>query len=49
MAAIDVDNARPSSGDAQRRQANRRLGWLLAALSATFAVGFVVRIVVFGG
>ena len=47
MAAIDVTGTNP--GDAQRRRANRRLGWLLAALSATFALGFFVKIVVFGG
>ena len=39
----------PVLTDAERRRANRRLGWLLAALSASFAVGFVVKIVAFSG
>jgi hypothetical protein len=34
--------------DAQRR-ANARLGWILAGLAALFGVGFVLRIVIFGG
>ena len=33
----------------QQRKANRRLGWLLAALAAAFAGGFVVKILVTGG
>ena len=33
----------------QQRKANRRLGWLLAALAAAFAGGFVVKILVAGG
>jgi len=37
----------PLISDAERRRANRRLGWLLAALSASFAFGFVVKIVAF--
>jgi len=37
----------PLISDAERRRANRRLGWLLAALSASFAIGFVVKIVAF--
>ena len=39
----------PAMVKAERRRANRRLGWLLAGLSATFAVGFVVKIVAFSG
>ena len=39
----------PILDDAARRKANRRLGWLLAGLSASFAIGFVVKIVAFGG
>ena len=31
-----------------QRKANRRLGLILAALALTFALGFVVRITVFG-
>jgi hypothetical protein len=34
--------------DAQRK-ANLRTGWILAGLAALFGVGFVVRIMVFGG
>jgi hypothetical protein len=34
--------------DAQRK-ANLRTAWVLAALAALFAAGFVVRIVLFGG
>ncbi|HRH88868.1 MAG TPA: cytochrome oxidase small assembly protein [Rubrivivax sp.] len=34
--------------DAQRK-ANLRTAWALAGLAALFGVGFVVRIVVFGG
>jgi len=34
--------------DAQRK-ANLRTGWILAGLALLFGVGFVVRIVVFGG
>ncbi len=34
--------------DAQRK-ANLRTAWILAAIGALFGVGFVVRIVVFGG
>ena len=33
----------------QQRKANRRLGWMLAALAAAFAGGFVVKILVTGG
>jgi hypothetical protein len=36
------------STDAQRK-ANLRTAWVLAALAATFGLGFVVRIIVFGG
>jgi hypothetical protein len=32
----------------QQRKANRRLGWMLAALALTFGAVFVVKIVVFG-
>jgi hypothetical protein len=34
--------------DAQRK-ANLRTGWILAGLALLFGVGFVVRIIVFGG
>jgi hypothetical protein len=34
--------------DAQRK-ANLRTGWILAGLAALFALGFVVRIMVYGG
>ena len=34
--------------DAQRR-ANLRTAWILAALAAVFGLGFVLRIVLFGG
>ena len=34
--------------EAQRR-ANLRTAWILAALAALFGLGFVVRIVLFGG
>ena len=33
----------------QQRKANRRLGWMLAALALAFAGGFVVKIVFSGG
>jgi hypothetical protein len=33
----------------QQRKANRRLGWMLAALAAAFAGGFVLKIVLTGG
>jgi hypothetical protein len=33
----------------QQRKANRRLGWMLAALALTFAGGFVIKIVLTGG
>jgi hypothetical protein len=36
------------STDAQRK-ANLRTGWFLTGLAALFGVGFVVRIMVFGG
>ena len=39
----------PVLSQAERRRANRRLGWLLAGLSASFAIGFVVKIVSFAG
>ena len=39
----------PMLSEAERRRANRRLGWLLAALSASFAIGFIVKIVAFSG
>ncbi len=39
----------PVLSQAERRRANRRLGWLLAGLSASFAIGFVVKIVALGG
>ena len=39
----------PVLSEAERRRSNRRLGWLLAGLSATFAVGFDVKIVAFSG
>ena len=32
----------------QQRKANRRLGWMLAALALAFGAGFVVKIVFFG-
>jgi hypothetical protein len=32
-----------------QRKANLRTGWILAGLAALFALGFVVRIIVFGG
>ena len=32
-----------------QRKANRRLGWMLAALALSFAVGFVLKIVLTGG
>ena len=32
-----------------QRKANRRMGWMLAALAASFAGGFVVKIVLTGG
>ena len=32
-----------------QRKANLRTGWMLAGLAALFGVGFVVRIIVFGG
>jgi hypothetical protein len=36
------------ASDAQRK-ANLRMGWIVAGLAALFGVGFVVRIIVFGG
>jgi hypothetical protein len=33
----------------QQRKANRRLGWMLAALALAFAGGFVLKIVLIGG
>jgi hypothetical protein len=35
------------SSEAQRK-ANRRLGWMLAALAVAFGCGFVIKIVFFG-
>jgi len=32
----------------QQRKANRRLGWMLAALALAFGAGFVVKIAFFG-
>lgn len=32
-----------------QRKTNLRTGWILAGLAALFGVGFVVRIIVFGG
>jgi hypothetical protein len=32
-----------------RARTNARTGWLLAALAALFGLGFVARIVLFGG
>jgi hypothetical protein len=32
-----------------RRKANLRTGWVLAGLAALFGLGFVARIIVFGG
>jgi hypothetical protein len=32
-----------------QRKANRRLGWMLAALALAFAGGFMLKIVLFGG
>lgn len=32
----------------QQRKANRRLGWMLAALALAFGAGFVAKIVFFG-
>jgi len=32
-----------------QRKANLRTGWVLAGIAAVFGLGFVVRIVVFGG
>jgi len=36
------------TSDAQRKS-NLRTAWILAALAALFGLGFVARIVVFGG
>lgn len=36
------------ASDTQRR-ANLRTAWILVALAALFGLGFVVRIVLFGG
>jgi len=33
---------------AEQRKANRRLGWMLAALALAFGTGFVAKIVFFG-
>ena len=33
----------------EQRKANTRLGLILATVAITFAVGFIVRMVVFGG
>jgi len=33
----------------QQRKANRRLALILASVAAVFAVGFVTKIVAFGG
>ena len=38
----------PPLSDAQRK-ANRRLGLILASVAAVFAIGFVTKIVAFGG
>ena len=35
--------------DDARRKSNQRLAWMLAALAATFGLGFVARIAIFGG
>ena len=32
-----------------QRKANRRLGWMLAALALAFLGGFVIKIIVTGG
>ncbi|MCU0965110.1 MAG: cytochrome oxidase small assembly protein [Burkholderiaceae bacterium] len=32
-----------------QRKANLRTGWILAGLAALFCLGFVVRIIVYGG
>jgi hypothetical protein len=32
-----------------QRKANLRTGWIVAGLAVAFALGFVVRIVVYGG
>jgi len=32
-----------------QRKANLRTAWILAGLAALFGLGFVVRIIVFGG
>jgi hypothetical protein len=34
---------------AEQRKSNRRLGLILASVAAVFALGFVLKMVVFGG
>jgi len=36
------------AASAAQRKANRRLGWMLAALALAFAAGFVAKIALFG-
>jgi hypothetical protein len=36
-------------GTEAQRKANLRTGWILAAIAAVFGLGFVARIIVFGG
>jgi hypothetical protein len=33
----------------EQRKANRRLGLILASVAVAFALGFVIKMVVFGG
>ena len=33
----------------EQRKANRRLGWMLAALALVFGAGFVIKIALIGG
>ena len=33
----------------QQRKANRRLGWMLAALALVFGGGFALKIILLGG
>jgi hypothetical protein len=33
----------------EQRKANRRLGWALASVALVFALGFMAKMVLFGG
>jgi hypothetical protein len=33
----------------EQRRTNRRLGWILASVALAFALGFVAKMVLFGG